>query len=216
VTDNKPLGMIRIDSKNAERFHLNDFRLLVTITNLSALFLRNAEFFKQTQRLSVTDGLTGLYRPHYLFHEVQKHFESNRPESIPAVGSLLMMDLDHFKRVNDRFGHVVGDNVLIQVARIISRHCPDSGFAVRYGGEEFALFLPGVPGAPAVKLAEKIRHSVADRKIHVRREKIRMTLSIGVASYPGEGEDVKSLIEKADTRLYEAKKKGRNRTVARS
>jgi len=214
ISDDKPMGVLRIDSVSTSKFSLNDFRLLVIITSISALSLKNAELFKQTQKLSVTDGLTGLYHTKYMLDEISKYIDHSTYSKEKCVFSVLMMDLDFFKKINDTFGHVVGDNVLIKVATIIKNCCPESGFAVRYGGEEFALVVFGLQKQEVFELAEIIRKDVFKKKIVVRREKVTISVSIGVASYVDDNvESAKAILQKADERLYLAKKQGRNRTV---
>jgi len=215
ISDDKPMGVLRIDSVSTSRFSLNDFRLLVIITSISALSLKNAELFKETQKLAVTDGLTGLYHTKYMLEEISKYIEKSKHSNNKCIFSVLMMDLDFFKKINDTFGHVVGDSVLIKVANIIKINCPESGFAVRYGGEEFALVIFGMNKKKSFALAEKIRGDIFKKKIVVRREKVTISVSIGVASYADDKmTSAKDILQKADEKLYLAKKQGRNRTVA--
>ncbi|MBN2143586.1 MAG: sensor domain-containing diguanylate cyclase [Candidatus Aureabacteria bacterium] len=213
ISDNKPMGVIRIDSKNPNQFHINEFRMLVIIANISALSLRNSELFKQTEKLAVTDGLTGLYLPHFLFETISNLISQNQDNQQNSPFSLLMMDLDHFKRINDTFGHVVGDHVLMQTSAKILKNIPKSGLAIRYGGEEFAVLLEGMGKKEAFCVAEKIRKSFDENPLTLRRESIHLTLSIGVSSFPEDGKEGRILVQKADEMLYLAKKQGRNRTV---
>lgn len=134
--------------------------------------------------------------------------------NLPGPMSVLLMDLDHFKKINDRFGHVIGDQILIQSSRMINRFCPKSGYAIRYGGEEFALLLPGTAKQEAVSIAENIRKSFIQKKTVIRRELIRLSLSIGVSSFPDDSKEPHGLVRVADERLYSAKKAGRNKTVS--
>ncbi len=215
ISNNKPLGLLRIDKTTPQHFHMDDFRLLVVIASLSALFLKNAELFQETQKLSITDGLTGLYLPHHLFDEMNK-LTSHENEKNPIPFSFLMLDLDFFKKINDTYGHVVGDYVLTQVGKLLSQKSPKKALPVRYGGEEFALLLPGLGKQEAVALAEKIRLAFQEKRLAVRRQQITVTVSIGVAAYPEDSADPKELVKRADERLYAAKSEGRNKTVSDS
>ena len=126
--------------------------------------------------------------------------------------SLVMIDLDHFKSVNDRHGHPVGDEVLLEVAGRVVRRASRKGKAYRYGGEEFALLLPGYSAEEAVGLAERIRKDLEQATLSSKS--LKVTASFGVACVPDQAPDSKTLLEKADAALYAAKKGGRNRVRA--
>ncbi|EKD27317.1 MAG: GAF domain/GGDEF protein [uncultured bacterium] len=214
ISDNKPMGLIRIDSLQKSNFQINDFRLLVIISNISASALRNSELIKETEKLSITDGLTGLLLPHFMFNETNNYINEYNNNRKKTGFSVLMMDLDFFKSINDCFGHVVGDNVLIHVASILSKFCPPKGMAVRYGGEEFVMILPGFSKKDAFAHAEKIRMAIYEKKMIVRKEEIKVSVSIGVATFPEDSSDSRLLLQKADEKLYLAKSRGRNKTVS--
>jgi len=216
ISDDKPMGLIRVDAIRPNQYQISDFRFLVIIANISALSLKNAELLHETEKLSITDGLTGLFRSHYLFQELDNLIQTANKGQAQRRISLLMMDLDHFKKINDSYGHVIGDQILIQSSRIIGHFCPKGSFVVRYGGEEFVMVLPGVSSAEAHSIAEKIRKSFIQKKTVIRREMIRLSLSIGVASFPSDAKDTHNLVRIADERLYKAKKAGRNQTVGAS
>ena len=126
--------------------------------------------------------------------------------------SFLMIDLDHFKKYNDRFGHMAGDIVLRHVGLILTNSFQDPGNLVcRYGGEEFCIVLPDCSKSEAAELAREVRKAIEDQTIILRREKTRTTVSIGVASFPKDAQTKEELIHKADQALYEAKETGRNK-----
>jgi diguanylate cyclase (GGDEF)-like protein len=128
--------------------------------------------------------------------------------------SLLMIDIDHFKSVNDQYGHPVGDIVLRDVARLMREALRTVDSLGRYGGEEFMVILPHTPWEEALKLAERLRQTVADHVFKVSGASVKVTISVGAASYPSETVDSPSaLIREADVRLYRAKELGRNRVV---
>ena len=123
--------------------------------------------------------------------------------------SLVMLDIDHFKGVNDKYGHPVGDEVLIAVAELAIKSLANKGKAYRYGGEEFALLLPNLSVEEAVGLAERIRKDI--EKTTVSSKSLKVTVSFGIASVPDHAKNSKTLLERADAALYEAKNMGRNR-----
>ncbi len=165
------------------------------------------------RKLAVTDGLTGLFN--YRAFRRQLHLEISRSKRFDLPVSLLMMDIDHFKNYNDRFGHPNGDRVLKRFARILRGNVREVDCLARYGGEEFALILPGTDKKSAKTAAEKLRRLV-ERSPFPYAEKLpsgRVTMSVGVTSFPGDTQDEEELISFSDKALYRAKKGGRNRTV---
>jgi diguanylate cyclase (GGDEF)-like protein len=128
--------------------------------------------------------------------------------------SLLLTDIDHFKSVNDTYGHPAGDEVLKGVARLLAREARTTDVAARYGGEEFALVMPETDEAGALRTAERIRERVAGAVFRTGQGELRVTLSIGVATFPADGERKPELVEVADGGLYHAKRHGRNQTVS--
>ena len=160
------------------------------------------------------DALTGLFNRRYFNQELPRQVEGFRRCGMPF--SLLMLDVDHFKRVNDQYGHMAGDAALKTVAEIITRIARSSDTAVRYGGEEFAVILPGTGREEAVAVAERIREAMERRSIvHDGGQAVHITLSAGVVTYPWDAPDRTDLVRKADQALYLAKCT-RNRVVAYS
>ncbi len=164
----------------------------------------------ETQRLAVTDELTGLANRRKFGEELARELERSRRFGLEL--GLLILDIDHFKRINDTRGHPVGDEVLAGIAAAIGMSLRNIDLACRYGGEEFALLLPATPGQDAVVVAERVRSAVADRPLGPDGD-IHVTLSAGVAAYPDDGETAGELIRIADMRLYAAKQGGRNRVI---
>ena len=139
-----------------------------------------------------------------------KEVEKARVNKVPL--SLIMIDIDHFKDYNDKYGHSAGDKVLIGVSRIIRNNAQKySQLIARYGGEEFVVVLPNMPKDQARKLAEQIRSDVSERKFSLRRKETNVTISAGVASYSDEIVKSEELLKKTDFLLYKAKKEGRNK-----
>ena len=195
-------------------FNEDDLRTVRTFANQAGVAIENVLLHQEARRLSLTDPLTELWNFRYFqlqaIREVESATRYNRP-----LG-LLIVDLDHFKRVNDRHGHPVGDQVLAEVARRIrtSTRLPD--IVARYGGEEFVLLLPGTDASGAVVTAERIRKRVSRLPIVAGGQdvlRISVTCSVGVAAYPAHGATVDELLQRADAALYTAKSQGRDRVV---
>ncbi|MBK7996954.1 MAG: GGDEF domain-containing protein [Blastocatellia bacterium] len=155
------------------------------------------------------DPLTGLSNRNYFRNELKK-FVSLSARYNRAL-SVIMLDIDFFKKINDTYGHDVGDNVLKSVAEILMRHVRTHDVAARFGGEEFVMLLPETSLGGAVVVAERIRTAVENVDFNSAGCRHNVTISIGVAEYLGDGTDVEEVIKKADEALYKAKSSGRNR-----
>lgn len=184
-------------------------RLLPTL----GMVADNLRLYERMRVQAVTDGLTGAYN-HRHFQELLIA-ESKRASRTGATLALLMADLDHFKRVNDRYGHQCGDEVLAAVASRIGTQLRQSDILARYGGEEFALLLPDTELVGATKVAERVRNAVSLDPVQFGSEDGTVTVSIGVATATGEQLDEPSdLVARADGALYAAKRAGRDRVAA--
>jgi diguanylate cyclase (GGDEF)-like protein len=161
------------------------------------------------ETLSVTDGLTGLFNHKHLMQTLQTEVARAQRHKHPL--SILMIDVDHFKQYNDRHGHQLGDKLLADIAALFKRTTRSIDYVARYGGDEFLLLLHEVASADAVMLADRVRSVVAAASFGPGGHKI--TVSIGVASYPEHGETAEAVIASADAGLYKAKRSGRNETV---
>jgi len=165
----------------------------------------------ELHEISITDSLTRLYNRKHLMETLDK--EVSRCQRHNHKFSLLVIDIDHFKTYNDTYGHLAGDEVLSRLASVFKESIRSSDYAARYGGEEFIIMLPEIGPEQGVEAAERIRHKVAEQRFGGEGESIKVTISVGVASYPESGEDAESVIRKADEALYEAKERGRNQVV---
>jgi diguanylate cyclase (GGDEF)-like protein len=161
------------------------------------------------EQLSVIDGLTQVYNYRFFDTEIRRHFDlATRHERALA---LLMLDLDNFKKVNDTFGHRIGDQVLYEISNLIAQGIRSSDVLARYGGEEFAVILPETTQEEAFMLAERLRVSIASNPLDMANGPSRMTVSIGIAALPSPHiETAVQLVEAADRALYLAKSEGRN------
>lgn len=206
-------GVLRLDSAQAGAYTQDDLRFLDILLDLLTTAITNAKLFAQTQRLALTDGLTELYRRQpfleQLAREIARAGRSREPLSI------LMVDIDHFKRYNDTFGHSAGDVVLKAVAGVLRKALPPDGLCARYGGEEFAILLPRASREAGADIAGHIREAV---EAHVRAigngAGHPVTVSLGVASFPDDAQSDLELLRRSDQRLYHAKRSGRNRVCS--
>ncbi len=206
-------GVLRLDSPTPGIYTQDDLRFLGILMDLAATATANARLFAQTQRLAVTDGLTDLLlrRPFQeaLTRELTRAMRSREP-----VG-MLMLDVDHFKLYNDTFGHTAGDLVLKAVGEVLRSTLPADAVVARYGGEEFAAFLPRTKRPEAGDVAEAVRRAIERRFRGGGRTGERpVTVSVGVAAAPDDGQVELELIRVADQRLYAAKGAGRNQVCA--
>jgi diguanylate cyclase (GGDEF)-like protein len=161
-------------------------------------------------KVSIHDKLTGCFNRRHLDEEIIKLFSQSRRTEGPL--SLMMLDLDLFKAINDTYGHAAGDIVLRSVTEVISKQLRQYEILYRYGGEEFVILLPAAEEADAALLAERIRASVADKQIDIGGEHpVKITVSIGIASYPQSAASIDELFTMMDQALYAAKENGRNR-----
>lgn len=210
VIGSKALGILRLDSPQENYFTSEDLRFLTTIGDLGAIAIENAQLHEKVEELAITDGLTGLYLRRYLLErmgeEISRELRSKKPLSF------LMIDLDKFKEYNDKFGHMAGDILLKTIAMILLENFKEPGNLVcRYGGEEFAVLLPDCSKENAIKRAEEIRGKIKKQEIILRKQKTRITVSIGVATFPFDAQVKDELIRTADDAMYKAKREGRDR-----
>lgn len=159
-------------------------------------------------KLSKTDGLTGLYNHKYIYDYLEDVRSISEKEN--RIFSIIMFDIDHFKKVNDNFGHIAGDEVIAKIAKLLLNRLSKECIKGRYGGEEFLIILPSKDEKETFKIAEELRNSV--KELRFENENLKVTISGGVAEW--NGEDTMSLIDKADRLLYKAKESGRDKIVA--
>jgi two-component system, cell cycle response regulator len=171
-----------------------------------------AKYHEEIYRMTIVDGLTQIHNKRALFEALEK--ELMRARRYERDLSLLMFDIDFFKRINDQYGHLAGDHVLRELARVVQERIRREEVFARYGGEEFVILLPETPLQGAAALAENLRARVANHSFVFQGERIPVTVSIGTALL-GENDKVGAdLIQRADEKLYEAKRGGRNRVCS--
>jgi diguanylate cyclase (GGDEF)-like protein len=177
-----------------------------------AVALNNAQNHQDLQRVAALDPLTGVLNRRFGLQRLKEEIARSVRSGDPL--GLLMLDLDHFKAINDTYGHLVGDRVLQAVVRAARQVLRDGDVFVRYGGEEFLIVLPGAGSDDRLRMAERLRRAVAESGVTEAGQRILVTVSIGVAGMPDEAAaNLDDLIGLADGALYTAKNSGRDRTV---
>jgi len=210
ISENKFLGILRLDHPTTNFYSQDDLRFLVTVSDLGAVALENGELFQKTQDLAIHDGLTLLYTKGYFLERLKE--ECRRSQRHNTDLSLLMLDIDYFKSYNDKFGHTAGDIVLQKLSLDIANFLKESNPIIsRFGGEEFCIILPRTDKEKAMATAEQLRSRIEKMRIILRRQETQVTVSIGVSSLPQDAKDGDELIMKADQAMYAAKQKGRNK-----
>jgi diguanylate cyclase (GGDEF)-like protein len=177
-----------------------------------ALALRRLKLYNDIETLAITDGLTGVYTRRYFI----ERFEEEMKRSALRKRSLafLMIDADHFKNINDQYGHLTGDKVLKEISVIIQENVREIDLVGRFGGEEFCVVLPDTEMDGAKVVAERIRKSAEKKLLKAYDNTLQVTLSIGIAMYPSDGKILDELMDKSDWALYRAKSQGRNCVIA--
>ncbi len=201
-------GFVRVESPWENMFNVNDLQLLTIMTDIITVSTENARLFQQQKELSVTDSLTGLYLRRFLDQRLKEEY--GRYQAHDTVFSLMILDIDHFKHINDRLGHIAGDQVLIQLAKLLQQESRSIDMVARYGGEEFIILLPNTWIEGALVLAERIRKKVRQYQFQALDQSLTVTVSIGVGECPRHAAEVELLIKKTDDALYRAKRNGRN------
>ncbi|MGV8905449.1 MAG: GGDEF domain-containing protein [Acetobacterium sp.] len=211
VYKNMLLGVLMLVS--AETFSQNALDKLSFFNQSLSLAFRNAITHNEMQCFATFDSLTGLYNRRFGIIRIQEEFCRSAKSHTPL--SLLMFDIDHFKNVNDTYGHLVGDKVLVNIANIARSSKRDGDVLLRYGGEEFLCILPGTDQGGARIVAERIRIMVMDSCVQYDKEQIKVTISNGIVTYPHDNIlNCDQLIKFADDAMYAAKETGRNCTVS--
>ncbi len=202
------IGTIRLTGIMPGRPRLRE--LAVTVANQVGLGLSNLRLRETLRSQSIRDPLTGLYNRRYLDETFER--EIRRAERHRRPVTVLMLDVDHFKRFNDTHGHEAGDRVLMSLGRLLQEHFRREDIVCRYGGEEFAVLMPDAAHADGLKRAESLREAASRLKLeHQGRPLGGLTISVGVSTFPEQGADMAQLIRLADQALYRAKQDGRNR-----
>ncbi|MCM8762847.1 MAG: sensor domain-containing diguanylate cyclase [Candidatus Omnitrophica bacterium] len=207
----KIIGVILADNAFTKKpITSDDIRMLTMLANQAGLAIENSLLYEQTLVKSHTDSLTGLWNHGYFQSRLHTEVEKAKIENKPL--SIAMIDIDDFKIYNDTLGHQLGDSILKEIAKIIKDHCRNMDYVCRYGGEEFVIIMPQTNKKEAFEIMEKLREMI-ERHPFPHEEILpnkRLTISIGIATYPEDGTSASGLINHSDKLLYEAKNKGKN------
>jgi diguanylate cyclase (GGDEF)-like protein len=195
-------------------FSAEDEQLLELFAQQAATALQNARLFEEVRHLARTDPLTGLYNRRYFFELAQRELE--RVRRACGVMAIIMLDVDHFKQVNDVYGHQAGDLALQGVAALLHASLRAADVSARFGGEELMMLLPDTDLARAVAVAERLRVGISHMRLSTERGELGVTASFGVAAMSDEqqGLNLDALIARADEACYAAKENGRDRVVS--
>jgi diguanylate cyclase (GGDEF)-like protein len=205
------LGTVVLACSRAKAYPTATREMLRVISHQVGVSLQNARMYQSMELRATTDGLTGLTN-HRAFQERLEQLHALAERSGQKF-ALILTDIDHFKSVNDTYGHPVGDAVLKRVAAIFTRRARKVDIVARYGGEEFVIVLPDTDAEGAAVFANRLREEVGSQVVTSENGSFSVTISMGVAEYPGDGVDRHELIEKADQALYYCKEHGRNRVT---
>ncbi|HVI01510.1 MAG TPA: sensor domain-containing diguanylate cyclase [Enhygromyxa sp.] len=211
VRGEQVLGTVTLVSSRAKAYPAAAREMLRVISHQVGVSLQNARMYQSMELRATTDGLTGLTN-HRAFQERLEQLHA-LAERTGQKFSIILTDIDHFKSVNDTYGHPVGDQVLKRVAAIFAQRARKVDIVARYGGEEFVIVLPDTDGEGAAVFANRLREEIAAQTVASDNGSFSVTLSLGVAEYPTDGRDRHELIEKADQALYYCKEHGRNRVT---
>lgn len=211
-TGDRVLGAVVLGARAAGAYDSDAVRQLEVVAMQAAESIFRARLFEETERLATTDGLTGLVNHRTFQGRLDEHLALARRYGKKL--SLILCDIDHFKSVNDTYGHPMGDEVLRGVARTLGREARAADVVARHGGEEFAIVMPETDTAGAVVIAERIRERVGAAVFRTEQGPLRVSLSLGIATFPEDGAEKPALVERADACLYHAKRHGRNQTVS--
>ncbi|MFC1807638.1 diguanylate cyclase [Candidatus Omnitrophota bacterium] len=194
-----------------EGIFTEDMLRLAILAYQFAMVLERIRLYELVQELAITDGLTKVFVRRYFMERF--HEEIERAQNFNTHLSLIMLDLDNFKKCNDEYGHLVGDVVLKETSEVLKQNLREIDIIGRYGGEEFSIILPETTKEAAQAVCERLRGAVENSLIKAYDETIKLTVSAGVTAYPDDTSEPKQLIDKADQMLYRAKSEGKNRVV---
>ena len=202
---NEVIGVINVTNKQDDtQFTEVDIEMLKAVTDQAAVAINKA----QLQEMAITDFLTGLYIRRYFMSRLQD--ELLRSERYNKAFSIAMIDIDNFKNVNDSYGHAAGDQALKAAGSFFKKNLRQTDVVARYGGEEFVIFFPETNKKVAYVLAERLRKGFSQIRLDTLP---RLSISLGISTYPDDGKDIETLIKNADAAMYSAKQRGRNQVV---
>ncbi|HEX3031367.1 MAG TPA: sensor domain-containing diguanylate cyclase [Bacillota bacterium] len=210
VADNQIVGVMVVGKKEPVGFSEKHLQILTILGSQAAIATSKALLYRKLESMAVTDGLTNLFNQRYFYQKLEEEWQ--RAERYRKIFSLIMIDIDFFKKFNDTYGHKAGDEALANVARVVKNATRSVDTVARYGGEEFIVMLPETSGEQAMIIAERIRQNVKNCpfEFDARKPMVSVSVSVGVSSYPESAKDFNQLVVAADQALYHSKNKGKD------
>ncbi|RLC49483.1 MAG: sensor domain-containing diguanylate cyclase [Candidatus Cloacimonadota bacterium] len=209
VNQGKALGIIELINIQEHFFEKPYVQLLETLADFAAIAIENSRYISRIKEVSIKDDCTNLYNSRHMIELLE--IEMKRAKRGKNTFAVVFLDLDHFKRVNDNYGHIVGSQLLREIANILLKNIRSSDWAIRYGGDEFVLILPGMNQENAFKLTKRIREEL-NSTVFFQKEgyNIHITASFGIAVFPKDASTIDEIIKMADHAMYDVKKRGRD------
>ena len=212
MIENEIIGVMNLNDNESGHYNIGDLDFALNVSEFVALSISNAMLYERAEKLSTTDGLTGLDNHQQMQTLLKNEVVRCRRYNSPL--SVIMMDIDHFKEVNDTHGHQKGDEILLEFSSIIKKFCRSNDVAARYGGEEFFLVLPETRVDGAMNIAERIREEMANQKFQSKGKDFKVTVSCGISEFDSTHmQEAAHLIKVADLALYKAIHEGLNRVI---
>ncbi|MGB9736084.1 MAG: GGDEF domain-containing protein [bacterium] len=204
------LGVVELINKLEDKdFDQNDLNILITLTDYAAIAIENAKYLQKVQELTIRDDLTSLYNSRYLHLMLER--EMDRSKRYGLHFSMIFLDLDHFKLVNDKYGHIIGSKVLKETAEVIRSELRKPDIPIRYGGDEFVILLPETDKKGAYRVTQRIRESL-NKHVFLKEEglTIKLTASFGIAAFPEDTDNTLDLVRLSDGAMYRVKETTRD------
>jgi diguanylate cyclase (GGDEF)-like protein len=209
VSRGRTIGVLEIINKQAGPFSRADLQLVLTLVEPCAIAIENAILFQRTEQLTITDDLTRLFNSRYLNLYLGREIKRCKRHGIPL--SVIFLDLDGFKGINDQYGHLAGSGTLTEVGRILAEGVRESDILARYGGDEFVVVLPETPASGALVIAERLRRAIEEHRfLEPQGIAARISASFGISTYPDHALSPEGLIQKADQAMYRVKEREKN------
>ncbi len=209
VSRGRTIGVLEIINKQGGPFTRADLQLVLTLVEPCAIAIENAILFQRTEQLTITDDLTRLFNSRYLNLYLGREIKRCKRHGIPL--SVIFLDLDGFKGINDQYGHLAGSGTLTEVGRILAEGVRESDILARYGGDEFVVVLPETPASGALVIAERLRRAIEEHRfLEPQGIAARISASFGISTYPDHALSPEGLIQKADQAMYRVKEREKN------
>jgi diguanylate cyclase (GGDEF)-like protein len=209
VSRGRTIGVLEIINKLGGRFSRHDLALVLSLVEPCAIAIENAILFQRTEQLTITDDLTRLFNSRYLNLYLGREIKRCKRHGIPL--SVIFLDLDGFKGINDQFGHLAGSGTLTEVGTILALGVRESDILARYGGDEFVVVLPETPASGALVIAERLRRAIEEHRfLEPQGVSARISASFGISTYPDHALTPEGLIQKADQAMYRVKEREKN------